>query len=197
MFLPPARDTSPRMQTIFASVRSRLVPGLAKRAYGEAKAAYESKDREAAHAAFQRTLELIDSLADADRAPLSDLRLLAGEFLELSAERPAAGPASPPDAAPARLEPPVEYMPPVAVREQLPVWIPPDRLARQSEYVGLLRILIGADGRVSSATIVKGSHPSYDVAAVTSAKQWLYKPATRGGQPVPSTKEIQVRLVPH
>ena len=196
MFLPPAGETSPRMQTIFARVRSKLVPDVAKRTYGEAKAAYESKNRDAAHAAFQRTLELIDSLADADKAPLSDLRLLAGEFLELSAPRPAAAPASAPEGAPAKPEPAAEYLPPVAVREQLPVWIPPDRVARQSEYVGLLRIFIGADGRVTSATIVKGSHPSYDVAAVTSAKQWIYKPATRGGQPVPSAKEIQVRLVP-
>ena len=198
MYLPSAADTSPRLQTIFAGVRSKLVPGLAKRAYTEAKAAYESKDREEAHATFQRTLELIDSLADADKAPLADLRLLAGEFLELSAPR-SASPADPPSApanAPVKSQPTGEYVGPVAVREQLPAWIPPDSVARQSEYVGLLRILIGEDGRVTSATIVKGSHPKYDVAAVTAAKQWLYKPATRGGQPVASAKEIQVRLVP-
>lgn len=198
LFLPPAGDTSPRMQSIFAGVRSKLVPDMARRSYAEAKAAYGSMDRAGAHAAFQRTLDLIESLPDAEEAALSDLRLLAGEFLELSAARPAppADLTSPPGYAPAKVVPTGEFVPAAAVREQLPQWNPPDGAARRREYTGLLRILIGDDGRVRSATMVKSSHPAYDVATLNAAKQWLYKPATRGGVPVGSQKDIQVRLVP-
>lgn len=198
MFLPPASDTSPRLQSIFAGARSKLVPDIAKRMYAEAKAAYESKDRTGAHAAFQRTMDLIDSLPDAQKASLSDLRLLAGEFLGLTAARPAplADPPSTPEKAPVKSEPTGPYVPPVAIREKLPTWNPPDSTARRTEYVGVMRILIGADGRVTSASLVKGSHPAYDVIALNAAKHWLYRPATRGGLPVAAQKELQVRLVP-
>jgi protein TonB len=186
------------MLAIFTSARSKLVPDLAKSAYGAAKTAYEAKNREAAHAAFKRTIALIDSLSDVEKTVLSDLRLLAGEFLELSVPPPSAPAAPSPvteNAAP-KPEPPAEFVGPVPVREALPAWVPPDSVARKTEYIGLLRILISPEGRVTSATIVKGSHPKYDLAAITAAKQWLYKPATRGGQPVASAKDIQVRLVP-
>ena len=200
MYVPSASDTSPRMQSIFTSARSKLVPQIAKQAYAEAKGAYEAKNRDAAHAAFKRTIELIESLPDAEKALLADLRLLAGEFLTLSAPPPA--PAPPPPPAPTSTasnrsgKPEAEFVGPVAVREQLPAWVPPNSAAARTEYIGLLRIQIAADGRVTTAEIVRGSHPAYDIAAVTAAKRWLYKPATRGGQPVPSSKEIQVRLIP-
>jgi TonB family protein len=200
MYLPAAGDTTPRLQAIFAAARSKLVPDLAKAAYGDGKAAYESKNRDVAHGAFKRTIELIDSLPNAGKTSLADLRLLAGEFLTLSVPPPApvSPPAPPAPAAPDKAKPAAsgEFAGPIAVREQLPLWKPPDTAARRTEYLGLLRIQIDAEGRVTSAAIVKGSHPAFDVAAVTAAKSWLYKPATRGGLPVASSKEIQVRLVP-
>ena len=198
MYLPQAADISPRMQAIFASARSKLVPDVAKAAYVEARAAYESKNNDAAHVSFKRTIELVDSLPDPAKATLADLRLLAGEFLKLSSPPATPAPAAAAADAPER---PVStnaeaFVGPTVVREQLPAWKPPDSVARRREYLGLLRIAIGPDGKVTSATIVKGSHPAYDLAAVTAAKQWLYNPATRGGQPVASLKEIQIRLVP-
>lgn len=197
LFVPPAGDTSPRLRSIVAGARSRLVPDMARQAYAEAKLAYEAKNGEA-HAAFERALELIDSLPAGDKAGLGDLRLLAAEFLELSITklRPSV-PASPPiSVAPATSEPAGQYVPPTAVREQLPPWDPPDNASRRTEYVGVLRISIGEDGRVQTATIVNGSHPAYDAAALNAAKQWRYKPATQGGQPVAAQKDIQIRLRP-
>jgi protein TonB len=199
MFIPPDVETTPRLRAIFAAARSKLVPGLAKRSYAEAKVAFESRNHEEAQAGFKRTVDLIDTLSENERAPLSDLRLLAGEFLKLSVPLPApAGPSEPTkpllDNAPTRTA--GAFIGPIPMREQLPAWVPPDGPARRTEYSGLLRVEIDADGRVTSATIVKASHPAYDAAAVTAARQWVYRPATRGGQPVPSSKEISLRLVP-
>jgi TonB family protein len=200
-FLPAASETTPRMRAIFAVARSKVVPGLARREYAAAKAAYEQKDGPAARAAFQATLDLIDSLADADKSSLADLRLLASEFLELStAFRPA-------ETAPAgedRAAPPGEseaggagaYAPPIPIREGLPPWTPPDAAARRTEYTGLLRVQIAADGKVITAVMVRRTHPAYDVAALRAAKGWLYQPATRAGVPVAAQKDIQLRLVP-
>jgi protein TonB len=85
---------------------------------------------------------------------------------------------------------------PVAIDERLPPWNPPDSASMRTEYLGLLRVSIGEDGQVVSAEIVKSSHPSYDMVVARAAKDWRYKPATRGGKPVASQKEIQIRLVP-
>jgi TonB family protein len=198
-FVPPASETTPRMLSIFAGARSKLVPEVAKRAYLDAKAAYDKKDGAAANAGFQRTIDLIDSLPEGEKTTLSDLRLLASGFLTLSAAvRPAAptgtenGSKPPATAA----TPAGAYAPPVAIREELPNWNPPDTAARRTEYEGLLRVQIGADGKVSSATMVRRTHPNYDVAALRAAKSWIYQPATRGGEPIASQKDIQVKLLP-
>ena len=201
-FVPVPGETSPRMQSLFVTARAKLIPDLARTQYGEAKTAYEKKDRETALAGFRRTISLIDSLAESDRGSLADLRLVAAGFLELSSERSArTGPAAAAPVpglktAPSTPEPSGPFVGPVAINEQLPPWSPPDSASRRMEYAGLLRIAIGADGRVESATIVKSSHPVYDMAALRAAKGWTYKPATRGGQPVPTHKDIHVRLVP-
>jgi TonB family protein len=195
-YQPSASDISPRMRTMFADVRSKLVPDFARQAYADAKKAFDAKETEAAHAGFKRTLEVIDSLPESDRDSVADLRLLASGFLDLSAARPAPEPPAPVNNIPEKRAPAGEYVPPVAVREQLPVWNPPDSRAMTTEYTGMLRILIGEDGRVRTATMVESAHPLYDAAAVRAAKTWIYKPATRGGQPVVSQKDIQVRLMP-
>jgi TonB family protein len=200
LFVPPAAETSPRMQSMFVAARSKVVPLLAQRQYAAAKTAYGANDPIAARAGFRRTLDLIGSLPDPDKAAkLADLRLLATEFLDLSAARsvpspdltpPTAGAVSTPD-------PRAQNVTlPIVIREHLPAWNPPNGEAKRTTYVGVLRVFVGADGRVERATIVKPSHPTYDAAALRAARQWTYRPATRGGTPVPAQRDIQVRLVP-
>ena len=193
-YVPAEAETTPRLRTIFSTVRSKLIPDLARRAYGEAKGAYEAKNLAAAATAFKRTLDLIGTLEENERAVLGDLSLLAGEFLKLSS--PPAPPVSANPVVTSAPAPTGAITGPVAVRERLPSWIPPDSTARRTEYAGVLRVEIDAQGKVTSATIVKGSHPVYDAAAVTAAKRWVYRPATRGGQPIPSSKDINLRLLP-
>jgi len=194
-YLPVESDTSPRMRGMFADVRSKLVPDIARETYREAKKSFDAKDVEGALSGFRRTAEIIDSLPEADRGRLRDLRLLVSGFSDLLVARPAPTP-EPPDPAPALPSPAAEYLGPVTIREQLPSWVPPDAAAKVREYVGLLRIEIAEDGQVRSAVMIEGTHPLYDAAAVRAAKSWTYKPATRGGKPVVAQKDIQVRLVP-
>lgn len=192
-YLPSPTDVSPRMQAIVSAARLKVLPDLARQVYAEGKAAFDARDGPAAAAAFTRALAIVDSLPEAERGRLADLRLLAAEFLDLAGERlapPAAEkvPAVPP------LAPAVTG--PVPVEEALPAWYPPDATSLRAEYDGLLRIEIGPDGRVVSAEIVRGSHPAYDAAVLRAAKGWTYRPATRDGQPVSARKDIQIRLVP-
>ena len=200
-FVPSADDVSPRMRELFTNVRNALIPAIAKQAYTEAKVAYEAKDRDAARAGFQRTVDLIDSIPEDSRGTLEDMRVLAADFRELTAARPTAAaesprPAPPAAAAPESAAPTGAFVPAVAVRQELPPWNPLDPVSRRTEYVGLLQVQIAPDGRVTLARMLKISHPSYDVAVLREAKRWLYKPATRGGQPVASEREIEIRLRP-
>ena len=200
-FVPAADDVSPRMRTLFTNVRNGLIPAIAKQSYAEAKASYEAKDREAARTGFQRTLDLIDSIPEESRGTLADMRLLAADFRDLAAALPAPvaetpRPAAPPASVAENPAPAGAFVPAVAVRQELPPWNPLDSVARRTEYVGLLQVQIAPDGRVTLARMLKGSHPSYDVAVLREAKRWLYKPATRGGQAVASEREIEIRLRP-
>jgi len=200
-YVPVASETTPRMLSIFATARSKVVPDLAKRAYADAKAAYDKNDKAAANTGFRQTLDLIDSLPATEKSSLDDLRLLAAGFLDLSAvpARPAASAPDPATTKPAATPAAPDagaYAPPVAIREELPTWNPPDPAARKTEYEGLLRVQIGADGKVASATMVKRTHPTYDIAVLRAAKGWIYQPATRGGEPIASQKDIQVKLLP-
>src|SRR5262249_5900487 len=81
-------DMSPGLRADFTAVRRRLMPGLAQTKYAHAKASFDSKQYAEAH---RELGEVLDMLADPDAAPaasqppLSDLRTMATEFLELSA----------------------------------------------------------------------------------------------------------------
>jgi TonB family protein len=194
-YLPPDSDTSPRMRSIFADVRARVLPDIAREAYTDAKKAFDARDLARARAGFARAIELIDSLPESSRDSIGDLRVVAKGFIDLLGAQPAPKPAASP-AAPPRLEPSLEYIGPVPLNEQLPAWMPPDSAARTREFIGLLLVEIGEDGRVRSATMVEPTHPVYDAAALRAARLWTYRPATIGGKPVPAQKEIRVRLVP-
>jgi TonB family protein len=196
-FMPSSDDVSPKMRALFSSIRAGLIPDIVREVYAAAKKEFEAKKDDEAQAGFRQALALIDSLPEESRGPLADLRVLASEFNDLSVARkpkpppPAPVPALPPPSAPGG-----PYVAATAINEQLPPWNPPDTVTSRSEYTGLLRIEIGADGKVTSATVVQPTHPAYDVAVLQAVKRWAYKPATRAGQPVPSQKEIRLRLVP-
>ena len=82
------------------------------------------------------------------------------------------------------------------LQETLPLWRPPNQAIAHNEYSGSLKLQIGADGRVKSATMVRPSHPLYDAALLGVAKTWRYKPATLDGTNTESERIIAIRLRP-
>ena len=57
-----------------------------------------------------------------------------------------------------------------------------------------MRVVIGTDGKVKSATIEESIEPRYDQRLLAAARSWLYEPATRGGEPVESEKIVEIQV---
>jgi len=58
-----------------------------------------------------------------------------------------------------------------------------------------LRVLIGTDGRVKAVEMVRTDSPAFfDAAKKRALSKWRFKPATRGGTPEESWKEMTVRF---
>jgi TonB family protein len=208
-YAPSTADAPPRLVSAFERTRLRLLPQLVTSNYAGAKRAFEAKDYEAAIKGFERVMALAD-LAPEEAAGVDDVALLASEFLDLSRARHAelkaeaeppptngsgattngngAGPSSPPVSAPLKLA--------VPIRQDMPPWAPPDGIARSTSYDGLLRVSIGADGKVAGAEIVRPTHPAYDAMLLRASRRWTYQPALRGTLAVASQLDIEIRLRP-
>ena len=188
-------EASPRIQALFTKVRRRIGPALVKKMYQQAKAAMDKKDRDEAIAQFDAMLRIADDPDVREEPNIAELRELGTGFLELSRAMPAkiAPPAPEPAAsAPAR---PSVIVPPVAIRQQLPGWVP-DPVSRASEFHGAVKVQISAEGKVTDAEIVKSLHPAYDQLVLRAARGWLYKPAQKDGAPIPSEKTVQIAVTP-
>jgi protein TonB len=68
-------------------------------------------------------------------------------------------------------------------------------LNREIEGNAVIKVLIGADGRVREAQVVRATHPDFGEASVRHAlKAWRFKPATRGGEPVEDWQTLTVHF---
>ncbi len=198
-FVPDPTEVSPRLQELFTRTRKQMIPDLARQMYLEAKVALDRKDRDAAIAKFEGVVRLIDSGDDVSGA-LSELRLLAAGFLDLSRATPTA-PAAPSARqadAPSATKPVKarEITPPVAIKQSMPAWFPNDNVSRQASFAGSVRVLISAAGKVESAEIVRPIHPIYDKLLLQAARGWEYQPARSDGSPISSEQLVQVQLKP-
>jgi tetratricopeptide (TPR) repeat protein len=206
---PADGEVSPRVRAVFSDVRRRLLPGLVQQKYGQAKAAYDHKDYKTAAVGFGQLLQLFDDpdlAAAAQKPPLSDLRLLADGFQQLSLQAlaPPPAPEPPPVVAAAKpVAPAVDtsriysssdtgIIPPTAVRQELP----PFTGTLDRPIIAAMEVVIDENGRVVSATIRGAVPPIYDRQAVGAAQTWRYRPATMNGMPVKFRKFIQVSLTP-
>ena len=204
--LDPA-ETPPRVQQVFRETRQRLLPDVARTIYLSARGALDRKERAQAISEFERLIALIDGAAAAATPSLAEMRILASGFLDLSRAlaAPAPTPATPPPAA-AAAQPSVSsepaatsrtaVVPPVAVRQDLPPWLPSDVVTRRATYSGSVRVRVGADGRVVSAELVSPVHPGYNQALLQAARNWVYEPARSNGVPVEADVNVEVHLKP-
>lgn len=204
-FQPAENDVSPRLRTAFALVRVRILPAIVQQEYAQAKAAFDRQDFGAASARFDRVIRALgepDIALAAGRPPLSDLRVLANGFRDLSVRAAAPPPApEPPPAAAVAVAPTVPtksiytgaeagLSPPVALRQVLPNF-PRDTVAFRN---GVLEVLINEAGDVESAVMRTSINPRFDQQVLTAAKTWKYQPAMLGGRPVRFRKFINISL---
>ena len=197
-FRPESAEASPRIQELFTKVRSRIGPAVLKAQYAEAKLALDKKDREVALALFGEMLQTADDPDIKDQPLVGELKTLGTGFLELSRALPArvAAPAGPETSASApAAAAPLTITGPIAIREVLPPWHPPNPSSR-GDFEGTVHVSINAAGAVESADIVRSIHPAYDSLLLRAARAWTYQPARRNGVAMPSEKLVTVRLKP-
>jgi hypothetical protein len=206
-FSPASSDISPRVRSAFTDVRRRVLPNVLQQKYLESKAAFDRKDYRAAGDGFQQLMTVLAdaSVADlTDRPPLSDLKVLAKGFHDLSATALAVATPPPAVVAPA---PVVEAAPavpriytvsdagvthPVIINQALPPY--PRRPLRAIQ--GVVEVVIDERGVVEVATMRASIDSLYDTLALAASRTWQYRPATKDGAPVKFRKLVQVKIQP-
>jgi len=196
-------DLPPKVRAAFTDARRRLLPAIVQQRYGEAKAAFDRGDFAGAAPAFRQVLDALedpDVAHAASHAPLSDVRVLAAGFHELSVK--ALAPPPPPPSPVVVAAPPArdflklytaqdgDVVPPVIVRQSFPPF--PGKVTMDA--IGMIEVVIDATGAVESAAMVVAVHPQYDRIATEAARRWQYRPATLDGVPVKFQKQVQVTL---
>ena len=209
LYRPSAGELPPRMQSAFSTARARLLPPLIQQHYASAKAAFDRQDFAAAVPSFRQVL---DELADPDispaasQPPLSDLRMLATGFHELSAK--ALAPPPPvvvvaPIPEPLPVTPPRDFrrlysaddqdaQPPTIVRQVLP----PFNGTIPATVTGAVEVIVNTAGDVEAAAIRIPVHLQYDRIVLAAARRWKYQAATVDGVPVKYAKVVRIVVTP-
>lgn len=205
-YAPDPNEVSPRVTTLFHTVRRRLLPGLMQQRYTMAKATYDRKEYAAAADQFARVVALMDD-ADMDQktAGLADLRTLAAGFLDLA--KNAVAPPTPPKPVVEAPPPPppkptksvydgsdADVAAPVMIRQDMPPWPTQPTAANMTPRPGVVEIVIDESGRVERAVMRQSISAFYDPAVLSATGNWRYKPALRDGVPVKYRKLIQIAV---
>ena len=207
-FEPSAAQVSPRVQETFRDVRRRVLPGVVRKEYTDAKAAYDRGETERANVIFKNVVAHLEALDKMGVKDLADLQVLSRGFLDLTTNALKAAAPPPPapvvaSALPQREEPvaPVIYslgdpgvVAPVAISQVMPPWTP-NRQDTQT-YEGVLTIVIDESGAVTDATVMGNVRPSYEASLKRAAMGWRFRPATRNGVPVKYRRNVAIRLAP-
>jgi len=159
--------------------------------FADGKALYEEKDYTAAKATLDEVLRI-----DPDFQLASEYVQLCEAHLELAAQTAQLSPA----AAPAPTNDNVfnltsDIEPPVLTRQVDPSYPEIDRRWKNGGDV-VINQIIGIDGSVRDAVVIRGVNPRIDAEAVRAVKRWRYTPARRDGYPVAVYKLAVLRFVP-
>lgn len=212
LYRPSEAQVSPRLRDFFDDVRRPLLPEVTRAIYARAKTAFDKKDWGTAADEFARVLAVLDDQAQADEGA-KDLRTLAVGFRDLAeaSRAPAATtpPATPtptptptPSPSPSSPSLPAIYseqdtgvIRPVPISRELPAWLPTG-VDRERTFTGIIELIVGEDGKVLGATMVKGVNPRYDPMLLDASKSWTFKPAIKDGAPVRYRYAMAVNLLP-
>ena len=199
LYQPGATEAAPRVRAAFSTVRQRILPGVARQLYVDAKALFDRKAYPEAVRALEKTVTVIDNVDPANRADLGDLRLLAAGFLELSRAASAAPPPAP-AAAPAAVAPAPAILPAstnlVVLRQDVPPLPFSLAAAGKQEYRGLIEVEIDEAGKVTDVRMVQSVHALYDVMLLKAARDWSYEAPRVAGKPIASRKRVEIVLRP-
>jgi len=210
LYVVPAAEVSPRLVTMYHDVRRRSLPGVTRQAYARAKTSYDAKDHKAAAEQFKDVLALMnDPDAAGQASSLTELKQLAEGFLALSEAALVAAAPPPPPPTPAPVSEPVkaasaprvyttadaDVVAPQPINRAMPGWRPPSPLIAQQSFRGVLEVIINEQGLVEWAGMSKASFSSYDAELISATKQWRFRAATKGGQPVKYRLAVEVQLL--
>ena len=76
------QDVSPRVASLLAEARRRMLPEMARRRVADGRLAYQQGDRAGATQRFEAAIRLLDDPTLANQSELTDLKTLASGFLE-------------------------------------------------------------------------------------------------------------------
>jgi hypothetical protein len=76
-------DLPPRLVTLFAQTRKRVMPGVVKRLFTEARADFQARNMTTARDKFEKVLTLTKDPAMADSADAVDLQLLVASYIDI------------------------------------------------------------------------------------------------------------------
>ena len=198
--IPSAEEFPPRFMSLFTDTRRRILPAIVTRTFAEAKDLYKAKKPAEAATLFDKVLTLTADPLFGNSAEIDTIRTLASGFVELLRGQAvvSAAAAKAAETSRAATAPPAAkvLVASAAIRQDLPAWVAPDRFAASREWNGSVKVIIGTDGRVKSAAMIRRMHPSYEQVLLAATRNWLYKPATMGGEPVESERVLEVQLKP-
>jgi hypothetical protein len=201
-YRPTDGDASPRVQAAFVEVRRRLLPGIIREKYNDAKTKFDRKDLAGARAGFTQVIELLADPAVVS-GPLQQERAamltLANGFRDLSTPPPPLPAAPAPQPAPQRVVAVQPAPPALRIYTVEDAGITAPTVVRQSFAAlagvfaprpGVVEIVIDETGAIQDATMRLSVNPVYDRLAVATAKTWRYRPAMLGGVPVKFRKVV-------
>jgi hypothetical protein len=200
----PTDDITPRMRTVISDAKRRILPGLIKQHYQEAKSAFDRQDFDFAAVRFKQVIEVLKApeiKVEAAQPPLSDLGTLATGFYDLSVK---ALPPPPPPAPKVVETPSVKptapeiyvggepgAVPPVVIRQEMPRFM---QAVRRGGMRGIMEVIVAEDGTTEAAAIIAPTVEQYDRQLLEAAKSWLYVPGHVGGKPVKFRRRIQINI---
>jgi len=192
------RDASPRIASVFASVRARVLPELIWEEYRTARTLAATKAPEAT-SRLSHVGQLLDEaqkIGSSDKT-LAELRLLVDGFLELSreAEPAPAEPVLPPTASIVAKAGDAGVAPPIVIFQTVPQ-APPALfdLMKLLHSTGKIDVVIDERGAVEEVTVRQSINATYDALLIAAARTWRYQPARKDGVPVRFVKTVAISV---